>query len=100
MYAQCVCSCKTLQGGCDFVFSFCSLRGAGVCRCPDEADAQALRAAVLLDEMKRPVGRKVQVWPESPCATPGMLQEHQTYTLWSSTGRDMPLCVSRQLMCD
>ena len=30
-------------------------------RCPDEADAQALRAAVLLDEMKRPPGRKVQV---------------------------------------
>ena len=38
-----------------------SLRGPQFCRCPDEADAQALRAAVLLDEMKRPVGRKVQV---------------------------------------
>ncbi|CAL5229603.1 g12963 [Coccomyxa viridis] len=34
-------------------------------RCPDEADAQALRAAVLLDEMKRPPGRKVQVIVEA-----------------------------------
>ena len=32
-----------------------------LCRCPDEADAQALRAAVLTDELKRPAGRKVQV---------------------------------------
>lgn len=31
------------------------------CRCPDEADAQALRAAVLMDELKRPSGRRAQV---------------------------------------
>ncbi len=30
-------------------------------RCPDEADAQSLRAAVLLDELDRPAGRRAQI---------------------------------------
>ena len=37
----------------------------GHVRCPDEADAQSLRSAVLLDEFARPVGKRVTIVVEA-----------------------------------